>query len=106
MVIDKYLDAIGGNPKIKKDRSSEYDLTDIWRIRDPSFRQFTRRASNPSQMTRLDHFPIFDDFKSDVSACSFMASLNIDHSRASISPSTLSKEKERPNHWKFNDSLM
>ena len=52
-----YLDALGGSPTLKKDSChtvrlimSEFDLIDIWRVQNPTLRQFTWRKSNPRKM--------------------------------------------------------
>ena len=48
MIFDKFLDAMGGTPSLQfnslKQLQSlmvDYDLSDIWRARNPTFRQFT-----------------------------------------------------------------
>ena len=40
---------------------SNYDLIDIWRVRNPTLRQFTWRRKTPLQMSRLDFFFISND---------------------------------------------
>ena len=46
-ILDKSLDSMGGNIKLRKDTikeieklKSDFDLLDIWRVRNPSFRKF------------------------------------------------------------------
>ena len=65
MTFDKFLDAMGGIPSLKfnslKQLQSfmvDYDLSDIWRVRNPTFRQFTWRQTNPVKLRRLDFFLI------------------------------------------------
>ena len=64
MIFDKFLDAVGGIPSLKLNSLKQllllmvdYDLSDIWRARNPTFRQFTWRQTNPVKLRRLDFFP-------------------------------------------------
>ena len=54
MHLDCHLDALGGSPKLKQESChtvrfimSEFDLIDLWRVQNPTLRQFTWRRSNP-----------------------------------------------------------
>ena len=65
MYFDCHLDALGGSPKVKQDSChtvklimSEFDLIDLWRVQNPTLRQFTWRRSNPRKMRRLDYLLI------------------------------------------------
>ena len=40
---------------------SNFDPVDIWRVRDPTLRQFTWRRKTPLQMSRLDFFFMSND---------------------------------------------
>ena len=49
-ILDKSLDSMGGNIKLKKDTikeieklKSDFDLLDIWRVRNPFFHKFSWR---------------------------------------------------------------
>ena len=64
-ILEKSLDSIEGNIKLKKDSikkieksKSDFDLSDIWRVRNPSFRKFSWRRTKPVTLRRLDYFPI------------------------------------------------
>ena len=53
-ILNKLLDSMGGNIKLKKDTikeieklKSDFDLKDIWRVRNPSFRKFSWRRTKP-----------------------------------------------------------
>ncbi len=49
VIMDPKLDGYGGNPRLKKSVKkienicSSYDLVDIWRVRNPDTKSFTRR---------------------------------------------------------------
>ena len=60
MIFNKFLDAMGGTPSLKFDSLKQLqslkvdnDLLDIWRARNPTFRQFTWRQTNPFKLRRL-----------------------------------------------------
>ena len=57
-ILDKSLDSVGGNIKLKKDTikeieklKSDFDLLDIWRARNPSFCRFSWRRTKPVTLT-------------------------------------------------------
>ena len=60
VILDKNLDASGGNPQLKLSSLSEitkivekYDLCDIFRIRNPLKRRFSFRQPTPRRLRRL-----------------------------------------------------
>ena len=66
MIFDKFLDAMGGTPSLEFNSLKQlqslmvgYDLSYIWRARNPTFRQFTWRQTSP---VKLRH-PVFSDLK-------------------------------------------
>ena len=64
--LDSDLDCSGGNPfrkesvKTIQDLCLDYDLVDIWRIRNPETKRFTWRQRNPLIQRRLDYWLISD----------------------------------------------
>ena len=64
LIFNSSLDAFGGKPTLKSnslkqlyDLMSEFDLIDVWRIRNPTLRQFSWRRKRPEmKMRRLDFF--------------------------------------------------
>ena len=58
-ILDHVLDGQGGNSKRKdsgkigEDMSAEFDLVDIWRIRNPTATRFTWRQNKPIIQRRL-----------------------------------------------------
>ena len=63
LIFDITMDSMGVSPKLKEKsifhlRSimSDYDLLDIYRLRNPGLTQFTWRRKTPLTMRRLDFF--------------------------------------------------
>ena len=60
VALNSELDCSGGNPSKKystkniSDLCSDFDLVDIWRIRNPETKRFTWRQKNPLIQRRLD----------------------------------------------------
>ena len=48
---------------------SNFDLVVIWRVCNPTLRQFTWRHKTPLQMSRLDFFFISNDLQFGVKSC-------------------------------------
>ena len=59
---------------------SEFDLIDIWRVQNPTLRQFTWRKSNSRKRRRLDYLLIPNDLQFEVENCEILAPLQSDHS--------------------------
>ena len=70
--LDADLDNSGGQIETKstvkniQDIMLEYNLIDIWRLRNPDKRQFTWRKRNPIIQRRIDFWLISDDLQDDV----------------------------------------
>ena len=113
MIFDKFLDAMGGTPSLKfnslKQLQSlmvDYDLSDIWKARNPTFRQFTWRQTNPVKLRRLDFFLISNSLQFDVRSCKFLSPVQSDHSPIVLKISSCAKSDLRGRgYWKFNNSL-
>ena len=57
-----------------------YDPVDIWRVLNPTLRQFTWRHRTPLQISRLDFFLISNDLQFGVGSCENLCPLSSDHS--------------------------
>ena len=73
LYFDTFLDADGGNPKLKINSLSrlismmeENELSDIFRIRYPDSRQFTWRCKNPLKQRRLYYLLTSDSLQHEV----------------------------------------
>ena len=75
---DKSLDAIGESPSLKKESvkliqnlTNGFDLVDVWRLRNPTYKKFSWRPTKPVAMRRLDFFLVSDKMELDFSGCGF-----------------------------------
>ena len=112
LIFDTLLDSLSGKPQLNK-RSifhfkilmEDLELVDIWRVKNPTFRQFTWKCKTALKMRRLDFFLIADTLQSSVSLCEILNPLESDHSPVKIgfkSPYTV----KGLGYWKFNNSLL
>ena len=84
----------------------EYNLIDIWRLRNPDKRQFTWRKRNPIIQRRIDFWLISDDLQDDVKKTEIIPAIKTDHSAISLSINSLKDQPFGPSYWKFNSSLL
>ena len=113
-ILDKDLDAYGGNPRLKLNSIAEYTkiksifaLCDIYRIRNQKLKRFTFRQKTPCLARRLDRFVISKILQSKVKKCDILPSLLSDHSPILISINTeLGEFKKGRGYWKFNKQLL
>ena len=84
----------------------DFNLVDIWRVRDLSFRQFNWRRSNPPKMSRIDFFLISNEMQYNVRLCKHLPSSLSYHSLVILRVSSLVDSESRGRgYWKFNNSL-
>ena len=57
-----------------------FDLVNIWRVRNPTLRQFTWRRKTLLYMSRLDFLLISNDSQFGVKSCEDLCPLSSDHS--------------------------
>lgn len=104
VTLDSDLDCSGGKPfkkeSVKKiqDLCLDFDLVDIWRIRNPECKRFTWRQKNPFIQRRLDYWLINDSSQDDIEKSDIIPSINSDHSAIFLHLNSLV--------WKFNASLI
>jgi len=86
-ILDKKLDADGGNPTLKLSSIAEltklaekFDLCDIFRIRNPDKRRFSFRQPTPRRLRRLDYFLLSNSVQEHVINTEILTSLSSDHS--------------------------
>lgn len=118
---DIELEAYGGNPveKIKSTETietimKEYDLCDIWRLRNQGVKRYTWRgagqgkSSKPGQFLqrRLDFFLVSDELQPFVEKCDIIPAPSTDHSAITIKFKSFKEGKRGPSFWKFNNSLL
>ena len=114
LFFDSKLDAQSGNPIIKKkslakliELKENYDLCDIWRVRNTKSKRFTFTQKHFSGFIqrRLDYMFISNTLQEFVTMTEILTPISTDHSPALFS---LSKEKgcfRGKGIWKFNSSL-
>ena len=84
----------------------DFDLVDIWRIRNPECKRFTWRQKNPFIQRRLDYWLINDSSQDDIEKSGIIPSINSDHSAIFLHLNSLDKPEYGPSFWKFNASLI
>ena len=112
-VLDKSLDALGGVSSLKKESvgqikapMTDFDLIDIWRVRNPTYRKFTWRRSKPVTLRRLDYFLVSSHMELDIASCGFYTQIQSDHSPVFLKISPIADAYSGPGYWKFSNSLV
>ena len=111
VALNSELDCSGGSPSKKdstkniSDLCSDFDLVDIWRIRNPETKRFTWRQKNPLIQRRLDYWLISDACQEDIEKTDIISSINSDHSAIVLYFNNIGRQKHGPSFWKFNASL-
>ena len=112
VVRDLDLDSSGGSPKEKESAKIleniclNYDLIDIWRIRNPDSKLFTWRQKKPLVQRRLDFWLISDVCQDEIEETGIKTAVRTDHSAIIISFNSLEEQMRGPYFWKINSSLM
>ena len=112
VTLDSDLDCSGGKPFKKEsvkqiqDLCLDFDLVDIWRIRNPECKRFTWRQKSPFIQRRLDYWLINDSSQDDIEKSDIIPSINSDHSAILLHFNSLDKPEYGPSFWKFNASLI
>ena len=113
IIFDTQLDADGGSPCLKvgtiqklMDIISEYDLCDIFRVRNPDLPRFSWRQKTPFIQRRLDYIFISSELQEDVSEININPSIGSDHSILHLNISLNKHANRGRGYWKFNNSLL
>ena len=112
-VLDKQLDTFGGNPSLKMSSISEltkimtnFDLCDIYRLRNPDTRRFTYRQNSPKRLRRLDYFILSNSIQEIVQKTEVLTSVSSDHSPVLVSFNSSPENTTGSAYWKFNSLLL
>ena len=109
------LESSGGNPSLKNKSISKvlqicekFDLSDIWRIRNPLCKRFTFRKNHFSGFLqrRLDFFFISNSLQESIKKTDILPSFCSDHSPIFISFQKNQDITLGKHFWKFNNSLI
>ena len=84
----------------------DFDLVDIWRIRNPTASRFTWRQKTTLVQRRLDYWLISDSLQDEIISAQIKTSIKTDHSSITLSISSLDETERGPNFWKFNSNLV
>ena len=112
MIFDTTLDADGGFPNLKINSlskllsvMSENGLCDIFRVRNPDTRRFSRRRKTPFKQKRLDFFLVSDRMQENIESADIIPSAGSDHSAIKIELCSLQEGSRGQEYWKFNSSV-
>ena len=111
VTLNPVWDCSGGNQSKKasakfiEDLCLDFDLIDIWRIRNPEIKRFTWGQKKPLIQRRLDFWLISDVCQEDIEKSDIISSINSDHSAIILHFSSIGEQKYGPSFWKFNASL-
>ena len=85
-----------------------FDLCDIWRIRNLKKRRFTFRQNHLSGyiQRRLDYFFVSNSLQEAIKSADILATFSTDHSPTFITLSKLNEFTKGKGLWKFNNSLI
>ena len=82
-----------------------YFLTDIWRIRNPTEKQFTWSNVSQNKHSRIDFFLISQGLEAYVDNHMFLPGIQTDHRAVLITVSTATCDRG-PGYWKFNNTYL
>ena len=115
MHFDSEMEAKGGKPVLKKQSIAKivellenFDLYDIWHIRNLKKRRCTFRQNHFSGyiQRRLDYFFVSNSPQEAIKNVDILASFSTDHSPIIITLSKLNEFTKGKGLWKFNNSLI
>ena len=86
----------------------EYDLCDIWRVKNPLEKSFTFRQNHFSGIIngRLDYIFISNKLQESSNKAIILPAFKTDHSSVSVIISNYNEIKPGPGLWKFSNSLI
>jgi exonuclease III len=114
-IFDVQLDAVGGNPKLKKNSIARfiklketYDLVDIWRVRNKNAKKyiFTQRHATGFLQRRLDFIFVSNGLQYAIKDVEIGTAFSSDHSPVKMSLLAPNSSKRGPGFWKFNKSIL
>ena len=79
---------------------------DIWRVRNPTEREYSHYSHVHKVFTRIDLFLIPSSLESNVLACEYLPRILSDHSPLKIKVKVNSDRKNVPKRWKLNTQLL
>ena len=84
---------------------SELDLVDIWRIKNPQTRSYTRSQKSPTVLCRLDFWLFSNNLCDFINATEIQPAIRTDHAAITLVLGDIGEIKG-PGIWKMNVSLL
>ena len=112
MPLNLQLDSYGSKSQKRdvatkiRDLMLDFNLVDIWRLRNPDKKRYTWKQNKPLIQRRLDYWLISDDFQDDVQNTGIISAIKTDHAAIVLQISSVEKQPTGPSYWKFNSSLL
>ena len=112
VILDCDRDGFGGKPKLKiackkiENLCSSFDLTDIWRIRNPESKRFTWKQNNPLIQRRLDFWLTSRNLQEEIENVDIVPAIRTDHSAITLHVNGINETAKGSSYWKFNASLL
>ena len=85
---------------------SEFNLHDIWRVKNPTTLSFTWSKISPFIFCRLDYWLISDSLHDLVTRVDMIGSIKTDHSAIVLELKEIEENCKGPGFWKLNTSLL
>ena len=112
VAMDADLDFSGRNHVVKEsvkcveDVMMNYDLVDIWRIRNPNSKKYSWRQKSPIIQRHLDYWHISDLLQDDIAKVDIVTAIKTDHHAITLEIDSVDDQRRGPAFWKFNNSLL
>ena len=84
----------------------DFNLIDIWRLRNPDKKRFTWKQKNPFIQRRLDYWLISHEFQDNVDNTDIISAIKTDHAAIFLQIDSIEKQPTGPSYWKLNSSLL
>lgn len=111
--MDPKLDKIGGNLQTKKNSRetlqrliAQFDVTDIFRYKNPNKRRYTWYQRNPAIKCRLDYFLVSDSLVSYCEKIDIINGFKSDHNAIVFDIKPKYYKHRGPGLWIFNNMLL
>ena len=85
---------------------TQFDLCDIWRVRNPQTKRYTYRTKKLLYQSRLDYWMISNSIQDIITVTDIISSLYSDHSAIILGAKLLKNDNRGKGYWKFNSSLL
>lgn len=113
LTMDVKMDKKGGLPVTKtrprniiENIIEQFDLIDIWRLKNPDKKRYTWRQQTPPISCRLDYFLISNTLQDNAHGVDILPAIKSDHSPISLHLRKNNEVCRGRGYWKFNSSLL